>query len=139
MAQNKAVGGLSPPPTYDTRAQNSLAPHQLHEVPVTRDPPLTNFGDGVIISPIQAKSTPLARLLKKQAMRKCATPRQTASIAGALLDAVKSNAKLMGLPQQIARAGAAAIRTNAGRGITSLHAQWETPVQQSVTLKRNLL
>jgi hypothetical protein len=87
------------------------------------------------IRPILEKTQPLQKFIKRQLTRTCATPRTLAATAGSLMDAVRSNSRLMGLPQQIAQAAAQGVATNRKRGKRTQHACWETPVTTTPTLR----
>ena len=64
------------------------------------------------IAPLQVKLEITKKLIKHQQQGKNCQPKNVAQLAGNLVDAMKSNARLMGIPQQMMRMAQAAVIQN---------------------------
>jgi len=98
-----------------------------------------NFQDNKL-HPVPSKLPLTLRVLKEAGRGLKILPRHLAKVGGHLLDCVKSNVSLHGLPQQLMKeAGRAVYRNSQLLGTWDEHKVWGTPVQKSQALKTLLL
>lgn len=98
-----------------------------------------NFRDHQLL-PVPSKLSQCLRVLKEAGRGAKILPRHLARVGGVLLDCVKSNVSLHGLPQQLMKeAGKAVHRNSQLLGTWDRNKCWGTPVLKTQALKSLLL
>jgi hypothetical protein len=98
-----------------------------------------NFRDNKL-HPAPQKLPQTLRVLKDAGKGAKIVPRHLAAVGGHLLDCVKSNVSLHGLPQQVMKEAGRSVHWNSQKlGTWERAKNWNTPVEKSHRLKRLLL
>ena len=116
------VGGRHTPPCTN-QARATMLIHQLTQLGIQVNAK-KSMAEAVVfvghrfnlqtncITPTSEKQVQTMKKIKHQEKGQCFQPRAMAGLAGNLIDAVKSNVALQGLPQQVMRHAAQGVRKN---------------------------